>query len=268
MADNQLNLNLEVKHDASLSDFAGPGWLAVIDAVRQLHVNLIHQLYVFGNPNTGKSHLLSAICESFIDMGQTAINLSLKDLLYTDVQVLSSLENFDLIAIDDVDAVTGDLQWQEGLFHLINRSREEQRRLLFAANRPASQLSFSLMDLKTRLAQAPSFKVPDGHHLADRKAMLESILRRRGWQFHSSIIEHLLAEGPHNTGAMFKILSHLQPMFANMSRVNIAKSSITEAIQIIDEQTLLAELEDIHEQAQQEAINNQNSILNNFTLDY
>lgn len=261
MVDNQLNLNLEVKHDASLSDFAGPGWLAIIDAVRQLHVSLIHQLYIFGSPDTGKSHLLSAICESFIDMGQTAINLSLSDLLYTDVQVLSSLESFDLIAIDDVDAIVGHEQWQEALFHLINRSHEGQRRLLFAADRPTNQLFFSLRDLKTRLAQAPSFKVPDGHNLADRKAMLESILRRRGWQFHADITGYLLAEGPHNTGAMLRVLSHLQPMFANMLRVNISKSSITEAMKIIDEQTLLAELEDIHEQTQQEAIQNQNFIL-------
>ena len=57
MAEAQLSLNLDIKHDASLSDFAGPGWMSIIDAVRQLHVGLIGQLYLFGSPETGKSHL-------------------------------------------------------------------------------------------------------------------------------------------------------------------------------------------------------------------
>ena len=37
MAQAQLSLNLDIKHDASLSDFSGPGWMSIIDAVRQLH---------------------------------------------------------------------------------------------------------------------------------------------------------------------------------------------------------------------------------------
>ena len=88
-------------------------------------------------------------------------------------------------------------QWQEALFHLINRSREGQRQLLFAANKPADDLPFQLRDLMTRLAQAPTFKVPTGHDLADRQALLKSILRRRGWQFDDRIIDHLWTDGPH-----------------------------------------------------------------------
>ena len=91
MAEAQLSLNLDIKHDASLSDFAGPGWMSIIDAVRQLHVGLIGQLYLFGSPATGKSHLLSAICESFVEMDKSAICLSLNELIHTDVHVLSSL---------------------------------------------------------------------------------------------------------------------------------------------------------------------------------
>ena len=139
-----------------VSDFSGPGWMSIIDAVRQLHVGLIGQLYLFGSPATGKSHLLSAICESFIDIDKSAICLSLNELVNTDVNVLSSLENFDVIAIDDLDVLEHSTQWQEALFHLINRSREGQRQLLFAANKSASTLPFQLTDLLTRLSQAPS----------------------------------------------------------------------------------------------------------------
>ena len=78
---NQLSLNLEVRRDASLSDFSGPGWSTLIDAVRQLHVGLIGQMYIYGSAATGKTHLLSAICESYMEMDKSAICLSLKELL-------------------------------------------------------------------------------------------------------------------------------------------------------------------------------------------
>ena len=151
-------------------------------------------------------------------------------------------------------------QWQEALFHLINRSREGQRQLLFAANRPASELPFQLTDLLTRLAQAPTFKVPNGHDLADRKALLQSILRRRGWQFDERIIEHLLTEGPHRIGAMMEVLNYIQPMFSNLGRSNISKAVISDALRTIDEQTLAAELADIAQETQKddEAASNDN----------
>lgn len=248
MAESQLNLNLDVKYDASLGDFAGPGWLTIIDAIRQLHVGLISQLYLFGEANTGKSHLLSATCESFIEMNQSAINLSLKDLLHTNVDVLASLEHFDVIAIDDVDAIVGYRMWQEGIFHLFNRSKEEQKRLIFSSRVPANELDFELRDIMTRLAQAPSFKVPDGENIADREAFVEAVMQRRGWHFDHRVIQYLLKEGPHRIGAMMKVLTHLQPMFANLPRTNIPKAAVNDAIKTIDEQTLLVELEDIQEQ--------------------
>ena len=250
MAEAQLSLNLDIKHDASLSDFSGPGWMSIIDAVRQLHVGLIGQLYLFGSPATGKSHLLSAICESFVEMDKSAICLSLNELIHTDVNVLSSLETFDVIAIDDLEILEQSSQWQEALFHLINRSREGQRQLLFAANKPAGELPFQLTDLLSRLSQAPTFKVPNGRDLADRQALLQSILRRRGWQFDERIIDYLLNEGPHRIGAMMVVLNYIQPMFSNLGRSNISKAVINDAMRTIDEQTLVAELADITQETQ------------------
>lgn len=250
MKEAQLSLNLDIKHDTSLSDFSGPGWMSIIDAVRQLHVGLIGQLYLFGNSGTGKSHLLSAICESFIEMDKSAICLSLNELKDTDVAVLSSLENFDLIAIDDVEVLDDSSEWQVALFHLINRSREGKCQLLFAASMSASELPFQLTDLLSRLAQAPSFKVPNGLDIADRKALLQSILRRRSWQFDERIVSYLLTDGPHQIGAMIEVLNYIQPMFSNLGRSNISKAVISDAIRTIDEQTLASELIDIAQEAQ------------------
>ena len=42
----QLQLDIEPQLDARISDFSGPGWGHVIDAVRQLHAGLISRFYV------------------------------------------------------------------------------------------------------------------------------------------------------------------------------------------------------------------------------
>ncbi len=252
MTNSQLNLELDIKDNASLSDFSGPSWTAVIDAVRQLHIGLVHQLYVFGEQGTGKSHLLSAICESFIDLNCPTICLSLPDLLSTSVDVLSSLETFDVIAIDDVQVIENYPEWQEGLFHLINRSKEQNKKLIFASTKPANKMDFALIDLTTRLSQATSFKVPNGRKFADRQATLNSILHRRGWQFDDRILQHLLKEGPHHTSDMMKVLRYIQPLFASLPRKRVSRASVTEAIKIIDEQTLLTELATIEELQQSE----------------
>ena len=55
----QLQLDIEPQLDARISDFSGPGWGHVIDAIRQLHAGLINRFYVYGGAGTGKSHLLS-----------------------------------------------------------------------------------------------------------------------------------------------------------------------------------------------------------------
>ena len=41
---------------------------------------------------------------------------------------LLGFEMFDLIIVDDLQMVRHSYEWQEGLFHLINRLREHQNR--------------------------------------------------------------------------------------------------------------------------------------------
>ena len=88
----QLNLAIDARPDASLADFTGPGWMPVIDAVRQLHVGLLPRFYVHGPTGSGKSHFLSAVCQSFEDLGRSAIQVSLRELIEAPTEALTSLE--------------------------------------------------------------------------------------------------------------------------------------------------------------------------------
>ena len=107
-----------------------------------------------------------------------AILLSVGEVL-DDANALSGLEMFSLILLDDIHLIGGRADWQEALFHLINRARVNDCKLIYTANVPAQALDLQLLDLTTRLAQALQFALPNGAHLADRQAVLDAILSKK-----------------------------------------------------------------------------------------
>lgn len=237
LKEKQMSLGINLQLDACISDFAGDSWVPIIDAVRQLHTGLINRFYVYGSLGSGKSHLLSAICESFIESKKTAIKLSLSDLVQLPTDSLLSLENFNLIALDDMQDIVGHTDWQEALFHLINRSSEGKCQLVFACDTSIDQLNLTLKDLTSRIAQAPSFRLPEGNLIEDRKAILQAILSRRQLSFHTlseDVVDYLAYHGPTNTGRMITALNEIEKLFEGVSTKKEAKARFQDVRKIVD----------------------------------
>ncbi len=243
----QLNLAIDIRSDARISDFAGPGWASVIDAMRQLHAGLLDRCFIHGVADTGKTHLLSALCESYLDMGRTAIQVSLIELVDAPTEVLQALESFDLIALDDLDKIVGLPHWEEAIYHLINRSQQVQ--LVFVARSPATQLPIGLPDLQSRLAQAASFGLPAGENSEDRRALLSAVLKRNSWHFDPAITEHLIEYGPQRPGLMLKTLARFKPLFQAQRR-KPSLALIRQTLAMIDQDTITLAEEDAALQAE------------------
>lgn len=206
----QLQLDIQPYLDAKISDFAGPSWAPIIDNVRQLHAGLIKQFYLYGEAGTGKSHLLSAICDSYLDVGKTAIKVSLLELLDAPVEAIQTLHMYDLVAIDDVEVINGMMNWQRAIFHLINLNYEGTGQLVFSSRCAPIELKLQFPDLQSRLMQAVSLRIPNGQHFNDRQALLHAVVERRGWQFEQQIIDYLLLHGPKKTATLLQTLEKLQ----------------------------------------------------------
>ena len=198
----QLQLDIEPQLDARISDFSGPGWGHVVDAVRQLHAGLVNRFYIYGGAGSGKSHLLSAICDSYLEIGKSAIKVSLLELLDAPIEAITSLERYDLVALDDIEAISGVPHWQRAVFHLINYNNEVGGQLVFSSRVAPIELKLELPDLQSRLTQAVSVKVPNGSLYADREALVLSTVARRGLHFDPQIIEYLLLHGPHQSSLL------------------------------------------------------------------
>lgn len=230
----QLQLDIEPQLDARISDFSGPGWGPVIDAVRQLHAGLVNRFYLYGGAGTGKSHLLTAICDSFLEVGKSAIKVSLLELLDAPIDAITSLERYDLVALDDIEAISGVPHWQKAVFHLINKNNEDGGQLVFSSRFAPIELRLELPDLQSRLTQAVSVKVPSGQSYADRYALLNSVIERRGVHFDPQIIEYLLLHGPTQTSILLQSLDQLEKLLQG-EKVKLSHATLKQIYALIDQ---------------------------------
>lgn len=230
----QLQLDIETQLDARISDFSGPSWGHVIDTIRQLHAGLMNRFYLYGGAGSGKSHLLSAICDSYLEVGKSAIQVSLLELLDAPTEAITSLERYDLVALDDIESISGVPHWQKAVFHLINYNNEENRQLVFSSRVAPIELKLELPDLQSRLTQAVSVKVPNGSLYADRSSLVMSVLARRGIHIDQQIIDHLLNHGPHQTSILLKTLEQLIQLLKG-EKTKLSHASLRQIYALIDE---------------------------------
>lgn len=230
----QLQLDIEPKLDAQISDFSGPSWGHIVDAIRQLHAGLLTRFYIYGGAGTGKSHLLSAICDSYLDVGKTAIKVSLLELLDAPIEAITSLERYDLVALDDIEAISGVPHWQRALFHLINFNNDEGGQLVFSSRVAPIELKLELPDLQSRLTQAVSVKVPSGSLYADRSALLKSTLIRRGIQFDPQIVDYMLQHGPQQASRLLQCVEQLEKLLQG-EKTKLSNATLRQIFALIEQ---------------------------------
>lgn len=242
----QLSLDyMDIKTEASLHDFETMGFLPILSAVGDVLDGRVRELYVYGDVGSGKSHLMTAIFNVYQQRHGMAMMVSLAELMGADVQALTGLEMFKLVILDDVHLANAYPEWQEALFHLINRCRAVGHQLIYTATTTPNEIGFELPDLTTRLSQALSFALPDGTNVEDRHALLKSILRKKGWQLPTTIVEELVQSGPYNVGDMLTVVGNIVPYFGYKNRWRLSPKMLEQLKSAIKEQSLLVELADI-----------------------
>ena len=189
---------------------------------------------MYGGAGSGKSHLLSAICDSYLEVGKSAIQVSLLELLDAPTEAITSLDRYDLVALDDIEAISGVPHWQKAVFHLINYNNEGGGQLVFSSRIAPIELKLELPDLQSRLTQAVSVKVPTGSLYADRYALVTSVLTRRGIHIDQQVIDYLLMQGPHQTSVLLQTLEQLIQLLKG-EKIKISHANLRQIYALIDE---------------------------------
>ncbi|TNF32903.1 MAG: DnaA regulatory inactivator Hda [Gammaproteobacteria bacterium] len=207
----QLGLSLTLRDDATLANFY-PGTDTNRLVLQSLQSTLLAQgprvIFLHGASGCGCSHLLQAMCHAASAQQKTAMYLPLQEFVHESPDVLAGLEGLDLVCLDDVQSVLGKADWEEALFHFMNRLRDAGRFVLLASDQPPQQLLVQLPDLQSRLAQAAVFRLdvlPDDA----RQAWLQQRALARGLELDEDVARFVIARAPRSTPAVLAVLDRL-----------------------------------------------------------
>jgi DnaA family protein len=164
-------------------------------------------IYLWGEAGSGVSYLLSAIQNNLSAL--TMQYLPLKDLsVYSPTIVLEDIDQLQLICIDDIEAIVGNRAWEEGLFHLFNQLRDQDKHLVIASHKAPRELALNLKDLYSRLQWGTVMHIKpldDG----DKQAAIQVRATQLGLELPDDVANFLLKRVNRSSADLFTIISML-----------------------------------------------------------
>jgi DnaA family protein len=205
----QLPLGLQLKAAARFSNFvAGPNDELVGQLRRAASGRGETFFFCWGSAGSGKTHLLQASCQQAASEARTVAYVALRDTEAMSPALLEGWEQFDLVCVDDVDAIAGEPDWEEALFHLYNRIRERGSSLIVSASAAPAQLRIGLPDLLSRLGWGVVYQLKPLDD-AQRMQALQLRARQKGFDMPEETAGYLLRRLPRDLPALFDLLDRL-----------------------------------------------------------
>lgn len=202
----QVPLQFEFQGDQTFASFFPGANLEVIEQLRRLAGSGgEQQLYLWGESGCGKSHLLQACCQEAKQNGKDPFYLQLHAGRLPAVDLLDGLEQFALVCLDNIQAISGQAQWEQAFFAFYNAHRQNNHRLLLTADCPPKYLTFDLPDLKTRMAWGLTLKI---QNLRDDQLIdaLTHKARFLGFDISPSVGKFLLHHWVHDLPSLWRLL--------------------------------------------------------------
>jgi DnaA-homolog protein len=205
----QLPLRFEFRANQTFDDFyPGSNW-EIIDQLRKAVAGTSEQLiFLWGNLGYGKSHLLRACCQEAFNLDVSSFYLDLSDSVSIKPELLAGLEGFEVVCLDNIDALAGREDWELAFFNFFNQHRDRNHRLILSASCSASALAFTLADLQTRLNWGLCLKIQalDDN---DKIAALTHKAQHMGFDIAPHVARFLLTHYDRNLPSLWLVLDKL-----------------------------------------------------------
>ena len=201
----QIPLRIGLRDSATFANFhPGPN-AAVVHALQSASEPFI---YLGGVQGSGRSHLLQAACHAVSDAGGQAAYLPLEECMSMSPQMLEGMEQMALLALDDVELVGGNSEWEQALFHLYNRMRDAGHRMVVAANAAPAAIGIILPDLLSRLGWGPVFHLQPLND-SEKAATLCMRAHQRGMELPTEVADYLLNHASRDMHHLLELLELL-----------------------------------------------------------
>ena len=162
-------------------------------------------LYIWGSQGTGKTHLLQAACKQADDMNSQVTYIPLKQYEEFDSEIFNGLGKLDLIWVDDLEFISGNLEWQQRLTLLYNEIRDNNNSIIISSTSSPKNIKIELDDLKSRLVWGQVHKIkPPNDEL--KIEILKRKASERSFELSESVAEFLIHRTDRDLNSLIKIL--------------------------------------------------------------
>jgi len=205
----QLPLAVQLRDEHTFDNFYG-GDNSLLLAQLQAQINGGERyIYLYGSEGSGCTHLLQAACHHAGSQGLSSVYLPLAELAhYPPTALFEGLEQLALVCIDELQAIAGDTQWEEALFHLFNRLDRAGVTLTIAANCAVRALPLGLADLASRLSWGMVYQLKPLED-AQQMQLLQLRAAQRGLDISSEVAQFIVHRCQRRTPALMALLDDL-----------------------------------------------------------
>lgn len=202
--DMQLPLQLVLRDSATFASFVAAGQGEIVQTLQHGAEPFI---YLAGPGGSGKTHLLQAACHDAARTRSVAY-VPLRRAAEFGTDSIAGLEHTERVCLDDIHLIAGQMPWEQALFSLFNRLREQGGQLIVAATHKAAQLPLVLPDLVSRLNWGVIYGLPVLDD-TDKLTALRLRAAARGFELPDEVGRYLLARLPRDMHALFAVLEQL-----------------------------------------------------------
>ena len=162
-------------------------------------------LYIWGSQGTGKTHILQAAGKQADDMNSQVTYIPLKQYEEFDSEIFNGLGKLDLICVDDLEFISGNLEWQQRLTLLYNEIRDNNNSIIISSTSSPKNIKIELDDLKSRLVWGQVYKInPPNDEL--KIEILKRKASERSFELSKSVAEFLIHRTDRDLNSLIKIL--------------------------------------------------------------
>lgn len=210
MSASQLVLGVKLRDDARFDNFHGDRNAEAAARLKSAceQAGVVPVIVVCGDADTGKSHLLQAACHLAEQNHQSAVCVSMEELLPLGPDSLAGLEGQSVICLDDLDLIAGREHWEEAIFHLYNRVSDHGNLMIISLSELPGALPFALQDLVSRLRHGLTIQLGI-YRDDDRLRILMARAERRGLVLSDDVAGFILKRAPRKLADLLAILDRL-----------------------------------------------------------
>jgi len=169
-------------------------------------------VFLTGAPDSGKSHLASAVLNKAEAQGFNVGYLAMGEFPDIDdviFRFFGDLEAIDVLILEDVEQWLSNGSREQMLFNLFNQFKQDSRRLLLTSRVAPSALNIALPDLSSRLKSGLLLRLQSMDDF-EKQAVLRQVAESRGMRLTEEVTSFIIRRSPRNMGELLAVLDSLE----------------------------------------------------------